>query len=136
MDLNDYEATIINIYNATAHPITMIGEYGETVTIPPSGTVARVNRVEKPHMKVQISSDTGAWTDITMFHAGTDGNITGLPDPEPGTIVVTSREACEAACDSGRTDVWALYGLVHATGEDGRRTVVGATGLAQPLPRP
>lgn len=85
--------------NLTAHAITILGPDGVTVTIPPSGQVARVSATATVVAETVVD---GARVPIvrTAF-----GEVTGLPAPQDGVLYVTSTLVAQAAAAAERTDV-------------------------------
>ena len=94
------------------------GPDGPTVTIPPSGQVARctVDRVEVDTVTVDGITIP---VNQTRFWAVSD-----LPDPQPGTIYVVSALVTQAVPD--RADVYIVDDAVRD--EQGR--IIGARALA------
>jgi len=88
----------MNIINLTPHPLVVIGG-SATVTIPPSGTVARVATHTEPAGYVDVDGITVPVQKQVL------GQIVNLPDPAPDTIYVVSLPVAAAAGRLGRTDV-------------------------------
>ena len=110
----------MNIVNLTPHALNLMpgGPDGPTVTIPPSGQVARcaVDRVQV---------DTVTVDGITIpVNQTRFGAVSGLPNPQPDTIYVVSAIVAQAAPD--RADVYIVDDAVRD--EQGR--VIGARALA------
>ena len=84
------------IINLTPHPVT-IG----TVTIPPSGEVARVDSTECP------AGDFGGIPLITSSF----GEVTGLPDPQGDTLYIVSGMVRSAV--PTRNDIASPSGLIR-----------------------
>ena len=100
-----------NFVNLTPHELSIHTEEG-VVTLPPSGSVARVSTTETPAPSVG-----GIPTTITTL-----GEVTGLPDETPGVVVVVSGMVASAA---PREDVMSPGPLVRD--ESGRP--IGCRGL-------
>jgi len=110
----------VNIVNLTPHALNLMpqGPDGPTVTIPPSGQVARCEV-----RRVQV--DTVTVDGITVPVNRTQfGEVTGLPDPQPDTIFVVSALVAQAVPD--RPDVFIVDDAVRD--EQGR--IIGARALA------
>ena len=110
----------MRIVNLTPHPLNLMpeGPDGPTVTIPPSGQVARcaVDRV---------LVDTVAVGGITVQVNQTRfGEVSGLPDPQPDTIFVVSALVAQAVPD--RSDVFIVDDAVR----DDQGRIIGARALA------
>ena len=88
----------MNLINLTPHPIT-IALAGSEVSIPPSGTVARV---EMEQVERGIRVIDGLHVPI---HANVPKDIVGLPDPESGVGYLVSAVVLAAVTD--RDDVFA-----------------------------
>lgn len=86
--------------NLTPHSLNIIGTNGDVVTVPPSGSVARVStqRVAGPQV------------DGIDTYRVTFGQVEGLPEPVPGTILIVSGMVAARVC---RDDVFAPGELVR-----------------------
>lgn len=110
----------LNIVNLTPHALNLMpeGPDGPTVTIPPSGQVARCEV-----RRVQVDTVTVDGTTIpvnrTIF-----GEVTGLPDMQPNTIFVVSLLVAQAV--PYRPDVF----IVDDTVRDEQGRIIGARALA------
>jgi hypothetical protein len=112
---------MVKLINLTPHPITIVvGD--KRLDLPPSGQVARV---------VQTYVDVGnfALDGVAVpVVATTYGDITNLPDPEPGVLYLTSIVVAQAAWAAGRRDV-----LAPDTGpgavRDSEGKIIGVTRL-------
>lgn len=85
------------LINLTPHPIVLQTASGERVTLPPSGTVARVSTTpgdleELPGIPIPVAGRT------------VYGTVEGLPEPRPGTFFVVSAMV-GAALNGSRNDV-------------------------------
>lgn len=109
----------MTIVNLTPHALTLVVGSG-TVTVPPSGTVARVAVTREPAGTVTLDGVA-----VPLYRT-TYGAVEGLPDPTPDTLYVVSSLVAAAARD--RNDLVVPDDLVRD--EQGR--VVGARGLAFP----
>ena len=110
----------MNIINLTPHAITLMpkGPDGPSVTIPPSGQVARcaVDRVQV---------DTVTVDGITVpVNQTRFGEVSDLPDPRPDTIYVVSALVAQAVPD--RQDVFIVDDAVR----DDQGRIIGAKALA------
>ena len=99
------------IINLTPHVLNVHAPSG-VVTLAPSGEVARVATVS-----VEAPPVEGLPTVVTSF-----GEVTGLPDPQPGVILVVSGMVASAA---HRPDVMSPGDLVR---DDGGKPI-GCRGL-------
>lgn len=110
----------MNIVNLTPHALNLMpeGPDGPTVTIPPSGIVARCTT-----SRVQVGTITvdniAIPVNRTQF-----GAVTDLPDPQPDTIFVVSALVAQAVPE--RQDVFIVDDAVRD--EQGR--IIGARALA------
>ncbi len=110
----------MRIVNLTPHALNLMpqGPDGPTVTIPPSGPVARC-----AVYRVQV--DTVTVDGITVpVNQTRFGEVSGLPEPQPDTIYVVSALVAQAVPD--RQDVFIVDDAVRD--EQGR--VIGARALA------
>jgi hypothetical protein len=110
----------MKLVNLTPHPLCLMpgGPEGPTVTIPPSGIVARCAT-----SRVQV--DTVSLDGVTVPVNKTEfGEVTGLPDPQEGTIYIVSSLVAQAVPD--RQDVFIVDDAVRD--EQGR--IIGARALA------
>ena len=110
----------MNIVNLTPHVLNFMpeGPDGPTVTIPPSGIVARCAT-----SRVQV--DTVTVDGITIPVNRTQfGTVAGLPDPQPDTIFVVSALVAQAVPD--RSDVFIVDDAVR----DDQGRIIGARALA------
>lgn len=104
----------MEIVNLTPHPVTFRFRRPDVpdITIPPSGTIARLE-VEEAYVGT-ICAPEGTPHDPIDGDPPIDiltqtfGALTGLPDPETGTVFVASMLAAKAAREAGRFDVYAV----------------------------
>lgn len=82
------------LINLTPHDIVVLVENGDKITIPASGTIARVQAEQV--LKSKING-------IPVFEQ-TFGDIDGLPAPEADTYYIVSAIVLAAAKAAGRTD--------------------------------
>lgn len=87
------------LVNLTPHVIVLRPVEGEDVSIPPSGSVARVSSTPGavqmvPGIPVPVASPT------------TFGEIVGLPSSEEGTVFIVSGMVLAALAGKGRSDVF------------------------------
>jgi hypothetical protein len=110
----------LKVVNLTPHALNLMpgGPDGPTVTIPPSGQVARcaVDRVQVDTVTVDGISVP---VNQTQF-----GSVSNLPDPQPDTIFVVSALVAQAAPD--RQDVFIVDDAVR----DDQGRIIGAKALA------
>ncbi|GAA0719767.1 hypothetical protein Drose_06065 [Dactylosporangium roseum] len=95
----------VEYVNLTGHPVIIMPEDGETVSIPPTGAVLRIaENVRRVDGRAVVEL----------------GEIAGLPDPVDGTVYVTSMPVLMALAAKGihRPDLTYPYGRVKA--DDGR----------------
>lgn len=111
--------TMVNLVNLTPHAITLMPADGQSVTIPPSGAVARcaVRRVQIG--MVRTPDGPGVPINRTEF-----GAVEGLPAPAPDTIYIVSAIVAQAA---HRDDVVIVDEVVR----DSEGRIVGARALAR-----
>lgn len=107
--------------NLTPHPLNVKIMGGEYVTIPPSGDVARVIYDRFPPEQVRIDGH-----EISVSVAGAPREIIGLPDPEPGVVLIVAKAVSDAA-PAYRGDLMSPGKLIR--NEDG--TVIGCDGLTR-----
>lgn len=82
------ETMDITVVNMTPHAIIVVNEEGEMVaTYPPSGEVARVQTTTEV-----TASVAGIPVRRTAF-----GNVTGIPESQPGMVFITSTIVAQAA---------------------------------------
>lgn len=110
----------MKLVNLTPHALVIMpeGPDGPTVTIPPSGIVARCAT-----SRVQVNTVTVDGVTIPVNRTEF-GAVTGLPDPQPDTIFVVSALVAQAVPD--RQDVFIVDDAVRD--EQGR--IIGARALA------
>jgi hypothetical protein len=110
----------MNIVNLTPHALNLMpgGPAGPTVTIPPSGQVARcaVDRVQVDTVTV---NGVSVPVNQTQF-----GSVSNLPDPQPDTIFVVSALVAQAVPD--RQDVFIVDDAIR----DDQGRIIGARALA------
>ena len=107
------------LVNLTPHALSLVVG-SETVTVPPSGTVARVTVTRESAGTVIVDG-----VQVPLYRT-TYGAVEGLPAPAPDTLYVVSSLVAAAARD--RRDLVVPDDLVRD--EQGR--VIGARGLAFP----
>jgi type VI secretion system secreted protein VgrG len=113
------------IVNLTPHPLNLRSVDGEVITVPPSGTVARV---------AETREQLGQLAGLSVTRASY-GAVEGLPAPEAGKIFVVSALVLVAV--PGRPDVFAPGPAIR----DAEGRIIGADGLSatpayQPPPPP
>ena len=110
----------MKVVNLTPHALNLMpgGPDGPTVTIPPSGQVAR-----RAVDRVQV--DTVTVDGITVPVNQTQfGSVSDLPDPQPDTIFVVSALVAQAVPE--RQDVFIVDDAVR----DDQGRIIGARALA------
>jgi hypothetical protein len=130
-DLAWSDQPVDRLVNLTPHAVALVLAEGEgepvTLVIPPSGQVARC---------AEMASRVGTvcHRESATIRGGIDvpvvkmiyGEITGLPEPQPGRYYIVSRLVAEAAAALGRRDC-----LVPAqTVRDGQGRITGCRALA------
>lgn len=107
--------------NLTPHPLYVKSVAGEYVTIPPSGEIVRVVYDRLPPEQTTIQGH-----EISVSVAGSPREIIGLPDPEPGVVLIVAKAVSDAA-PAHRGDLMSPGKLIRD--EDG--TVIGCDGLTR-----
>lgn len=108
----------MEIRNLTPHAIHVLGEDNQVVpTLPASGVVARAATSRSCVGTVDVD---GVAVNATSF-----GDVTGLPDPQPGVAFVVSAITAQAVRD--RDDVFIVDDSVRDA--DGR--IIGCRALAR-----
>ena len=102
------------IVNLTPHSLSLVTTNGGTLTVPPSGAVARV---------ASTTRDLGVTPEGVRLTCPSFGAVEGLPGPQEGTLYVVS--ALVRAAVPGRSDVASPGDLVR----DAEGRVVGASSL-------
>ena len=110
----------MRIVNLTPHALNLMpeGPDGPTVTIPPSGQVARC-AVDRVQVNTVAVDGIAVPVNQTRF-----GEVSDLPDPQPDTIFVVSALVAQAVPD--RQDVFITDDAVRD--EQGR--IIGCRALA------
>ena len=104
------------LVNLTPHDIVVKTDTG-TLTIPPSGTVARVEVAHKRKITLDVEGHA------TPFYAASFGDVVGLPDSEEGTFFIVS--AMVKAAKPTMTDLVSPGPLIR----DDSGKVVGCDGF-------
>jgi hypothetical protein len=120
----------MNFINLTPHDLVIELENGQRVTIPKSGTVARVSQESFPIDGCQLEIDNELHF-IPVTHP-VYGEVEGLPpvDPDnPHLIYLVSAMVANTPAASARLDVYAPDTGPTAIREDGR--IVAVRGLVQ-----
>jgi hypothetical protein len=105
--------------NLTPHVINIIVDNNNSISIPPSGIVARVSVTYTPVRYI----------DGISIQRSSYGEVTDLPNPQKDTIFIVSNMVLSAIAHTGRTDVLAPGELVRDV--DGR--AIGCRGLQSPI---
>jgi hypothetical protein len=114
----------VRLVNLTPHPVVLVVSQDHHLHIPPSGQIARCE-VTRPSVRIiDLEADgqrvqAPIW--ITRF-----GRLTGLPEPQEGTLYIASSLAAQAAWAAGRRDVVVPDDLVR----DAEGRVVGCRGFS------
>ena len=93
------------LVNLTPHTVRIALSDGDTVEIAPTAPPARVVRT--------YSLYVGDVWGIPVYNTRLEGEIEGLPDPQPDVVYITSMVVAQLAAADGRTDV-----LSPGTGPD------------------
>ena len=110
----------MKILNVTPHELNIVTEAGE-VTVPASGTVARVEMTSTEAAPIEVGAVA---IPVRETRAGA---IVDLPPAVAGTVIVAATLVASAATAAGRTDVLAPGALVR----DDAGVVVGCQGLSR-----
>ena len=102
--------------NLCPHSLSLVREDGSVLVIEPSSTTPARREVIR---SVAESIDGFAITTESL------GPVVGLPEPEPGVVLVVSRLVAQGC--PGRGDVYIPGELIR----DGAGAIVGARGLCQ-----
>jgi hypothetical protein len=116
--LNHLEDTM-KLVNLTPHPVVIVAADGATITIPPSGTVARCTVTRSVVGTVTVETVTVPVTATVL------GQVEHIPEPEPETLFIVSRVVAEAARD--RDDLVVPDDVVR----DDQGRVIGCRALAR-----
>ena len=110
----------MKLVNLTPHALNLMpgGPDGPTVTIPPSGQVARCAT-----SRVQVDTITVDGVTIPVNRTRF-GQVSDLPDPQPDTIYIVSSLVAQAVPD--RQDVFIVDDAVR----DDQGRIIGARALA------
>ena len=110
----------MRIVNLTPHPLNLMpeGPDGPTVTIPPSGQVARCAT-----SRVQVDTVTADGITVPVNQTRF-GEVSDLPDPQPDTIFVVSALVAQAVPE--RQDVFITDDAVR----DDQGRIIGCRALA------
>jgi len=110
----------MKIVNLTPHALKLMpaGPTGPVVTVSPSGQVARCAT-----SRVQVDAVTADGIVIPVNRTQF-GEVTGLPDPQPGTIYIVSALVAQAVPE--REDVF----VVDDTVRDDQGRIIGCRALA------
>lgn len=108
----------MKLVNLTPHPVVLLGLGGGTVTIPPSGTVARCAVRREPLGRVDLEGLAVPIRELEYWA------VEGLPRPAPSTLYLVSSVVAQAV---QRDDVVIVDEVVRD--EQGR--VIGARALAR-----
>jgi hypothetical protein len=115
----------MNLVNFTPHAVTLLAG-GASVTLPPSGGVARVSTCDELADCLSLQAEAFGLDDRESFPVDlftqSYGEVTGLPEERPGVVLLVSGMVRAALPE--RMDLASPGGLVR---EDGR--VIGCTHL-------
>lgn len=75
----------MKIINLTPHNITILTDSGERMDVPKSGTVARVSTTPGERSAMSVNG-----CNIAIQAKDRIGDVTGLPEPQDGTIYLVS----------------------------------------------
>ena len=115
----------VRLRNLTPHPVTIVIPGGRSMTIPtdPEGPARCIPTTEVVG-KVMVITPDGGDVEFVPVRRTVMGAVTGLPDPEPGVLLLVSRVVAEAARD--RKDLV----IVDDTVRDDQGRIIGARALA------
>lgn len=123
----------MNFVNLTPHEIRIVtpghhegAEPGLSRTVPPSGSVARV---EVKDGAPKPPTETGPFAWIRRSGPPTYGAVAGLPEPEEGAVYLVSILVLQALAGTGREDVYAPDTGPGAVVRDFEGKVVATTRL-------
>ncbi len=120
---------ITTFINLTPHTVAIILASGETLTIAPQPTPARVSQA---HTIITRSDDCDQSGRSVEIAAPVYGEIVGLPEPVPTVAYICSVFVANAAALAGRTDVLYPDSGPDAVRKDGQ--VVAVRRLLAPAP--
>lgn len=115
------EDDVSTIINLTPHALNIKLASGSMIKVEPSGQIARCTQRKQPVGTVDLYGDDCA-PSITVSRTEY-GDVTGIPDPEPGIIYVVSMLAAQAA---KRSDVLFPGEAIR----DASGNIVGCDGLS------
>ena len=110
----------MNLINLTPHQVDIVLEDETIIHIPASGTIARCK--EYPE-QISAALYDGAIIPLYTTHYG---DITGLPDPEEGTLYIVSLLVAQAARE--RLDLVSPAMTIR----DEKGAIIGCRGLSYP----
>lgn len=103
-----------NFINLTPHTVNLVLDNGDKITIPASGTIARVGMDQ-----VKVGDIDG----IPVFRTVFSKDITDLPAPTDDTFFIVSTLVAQAAV--GRDDLVVPANLIR----DDNGVIIGASGF-------
>ena len=110
--------------NLCENDITIIDQTGKRITLPATQNVARLTTPMPEYSNIPGCPFPVVTDEIR-------GTISGLPDPEPGVVYITSYLVMQAAL---RPDVWCpATGNHHGAVKDEKRRVVAVRAFMQPF---
>lgn len=124
---------ITTFINLTPHTVSIILASGETLTIDPQPTPARVSQ---SHTVITRSDDGDQSGRSVEIAAPVYGEIVGLPSPVPTVAYIVSVFVANAAAAKGRTDVLYPDSGPDAVRKDGQVVAVRRLLAAPPLVEP
>lgn len=111
--------------NLTPHPVRLLGAEpgdGPAVELPPDGPPARlVLAPDEADGAVRVGDLV-----VPLVRTAATAEVTGLPEPRPGVLLIVARSAAEAFPD--RDDLCYPHRMVR----DGGGAVVGCRALGRP----
>jgi hypothetical protein len=113
---------VTTIVNLTPHTIALVGADGQTREIAPGGPAARV--VMDPPIPAGVVTIDGM--DVPIVSTSSAGQVTGLPQPQPGTLFLVSLQVAKACPD--RDDLVVTNDAVRGDGGQ----IIGCRSLAKP----
>jgi hypothetical protein len=87
---------VFKLVNLTPHDINVVNENGEVLlTVHPSGTVARCSEQVKKLGDIAVDDGKGSFVTMPLIHK-TLRKVTDLPEPQEGTLYITSLAVAKA----------------------------------------
>lgn len=116
------QPSAVNLVNLTGHAVRVFGANGKVVDIPAAKKTARILQ------EVQDSGHILVGDVILEMSTAKFGDITGVPEPQFGTVYVVSRLTAIAA---NRDDLVFPSQCVKGTGEENATVYSGCSSLCR-----